>query len=326
MDIILRQQKGEITQAQAVEEMARLIGKEAPGLEDLSPEQLEAVARTVLGQRLARELDKKADLAGIDYQEEKQTFLDNAGNTKSIHTRRAYQSALDRLDTWTAFKKVDPLALTPRFADDYAYSLAQEGKSPATVRRDLAAASSFFTFLERRHDAIRNPFRGTKARPQKKAARETQIPTMKEARLILGTLTGELKAAGAVMVYRGLRVGGLPSLAIKGNRFTTTTKGKEQTGELPQEALDALAEAGLDPRRPFACLKASQIADRFKYNTQKLHQAGKIAGAYSVHDLRHLYAVTRYQKTRDIYQLSKALGHASIQVTETYLKGLGEID
>jgi hypothetical protein len=38
------------------------------------------------------------DLAGIDYQAERGTLLETAGRAKSLHTRRAYASALERLE------------------------------------------------------------------------------------------------------------------------------------------------------------------------------------------------------------------------------------
>jgi len=38
--------------------------------------------------------------------------------------------------------------------------------------------------------------------------------------------------------------------------------------------------------------------------------------------LRHFYALTEYTKTKDIYNVSKLLGHASIAITEVYLRGL----
>ncbi len=33
-----------------------------------------------------------------------------------------------------------------------------------------------------------------------------------------------------------------------------------------------------------------------------------------------------HRKDREVYRVSKMLGHASIQVTETFLRGLGEVD
>src|SRR5208337_205991 len=80
--------------ALAVDDLARRIAREAPNLAELAPEQLEKLARVVLGQRLARDLDRRADIAGIDYQAERETFLESAGRTKSTQTRRAYASAL----------------------------------------------------------------------------------------------------------------------------------------------------------------------------------------------------------------------------------------
>ena len=37
------------------------------------------------------------------------------------------------------------------------------------------------------------------------------------------------------------------------------------------------------------------------------------------HNLRDTFALMRYLETRDIYQVSKELGHSSVKVTEKYL-------
>jgi integrase len=55
----------------------------------------------------------------------------------------------------------------------------------------------------------------------------------------------------------------------------------------------------------------------------KLHAAGKLRERYSVHDLRHAFAVRLYEATHDVHQVEKALGHATVAVTETYLRSLG---
>jgi integrase len=216
--------------------------------------------------------------------------------------------------------------MKPKDADDFAYALAAEGRASASVRRDIAAASSFFAFIERRYDAIRNPFRGTKARPEGKAKRAAAYPSEAEAAVILNTLAPEARAAAAVMLFRGLRVGALLSLSIRGGRFMARSKGKDISGALPAEALAAIRAAGLDSRRPFAGTTETKLADAIRKRTAKLAEAGTISAAYSAHDFRHLYAVTEYRKDRDLYQVSKFLGHASIQVTEDYLRGLGEVD
>jgi integrase len=89
--------------------------------------------------------------------------------------------------------------------------------------------------------------------------------------------------------------------------------------------LEAIKAAGLPLRGPFAGLIPNTLEKRIVRAIEKLYKAGKVKGVYSPHDFRHLYAVTEYRKDKDIHRVSKLLGHASILVTENYLKGLGEV-
>ena len=307
---------------QAVKDLAQRIATEAPELADLSAEQLDRIAQVVVAQQLTNKLAAEARTAGIDWTAERLTYLESLN---SQHTRIAYHQSIQRLEQWADYSKLNILQLTPKQADDFTYSIKAEGRAPASVRRDIAACSALYTWLSRRHEGITNPFRGSKARPKKQAKKAAAIPSQREARAILQELTGETRAAAAVMMHRGLRVGALPSLTIRGERFTTRSKGKDVTGELPAKALQAIRTAGLDPRTPFQHLTADIIRDRIRYTTGKMHKAGKLAAAYSVHDFRHLYAVTEYHRDKDIYRLKQLLGHASIQVTEHYLQGIGEL-
>lgn len=309
----------------AVREIAERIAHASPNLEALSLPQLEALARVVVAERLKDDLKGRAELARIDYPAERNAFLDHAGRTASLNTRRAYAAALDRLDAFAAFKGIPVPGMKAKDADDYAYSLSSAGRAPATVRRDIAAASSFFTFLERRFDFVRNPFRGTKARPAKRATKAASFPTETELAKILDTLPPAIRAAAVVMAARGLRVGALPSLSIRSGRFTARSKGKDISGDFPAAALNAIRKAGLDTKQPFAGMKEANLATQFRYYTEKLADAGTIAEPYSVHDLRHYFAVKEYRAKKDIVRVRTLLGHASIQVTETYLRGIGEI-
>jgi site-specific recombinase XerC len=271
----------------------------------------------------AQKVIAAAKLAGIDYRVEKETFLENSGRTQSPHTRIAYRAALGRLDTWAVRHNINPLELTPAQADDFIYSL-RGGRSAASIRLDVSAASSFFTWLERRRAGIKNPFRGTKARPAKKQDRKIEIPSTPEVETIVRGLPIDLAAAVAVMAYRGLRAGILPTLSISGDRFFGRSKGKDISGVLPAAAQEAVKAAGLPLRGPFAGILPNTLEKRLARAVAKLHAAGKIQGTYSAHDFRHFYAVTEYRRDKDIHRVSRLLGHASILVTETYLKGLGE--
>jgi site-specific recombinase XerD len=64
------------------------------------------------------------------------------------------------------------------------------------------------------------------------------------------------------------------------------------------------------------------IRNASKYAVGKLYREGKISAKFSPHDLRHFYAIQEYRKEKDIHRLRTLLNRASIQVTETHLKGL----
>jgi site-specific recombinase XerD len=307
------------------EDMAMRIKQEAPTLADLNKEQLEQIARLVMAQRLTAELNVKVDLAGIDYKAERETFLNNAGRTKSGHTAKAYRAGIDRMETWTAVQGINVLELTPAQADDFIYSL-RDSRASASIRLDVAAASSFFTWLHRRHNSIENPFRGSRARPAQKAVKKIELPAALEVETIIRELPAMLAAAAAVMAYRGLRAGALPTLSITGGKFTGHSKGKDISGIMPAAALDAIKAAALPLHSPFAGTAANTLEQRIIRAVKKLYEVGKLAACYSCHDFRHYYAVTEYKADKDIHRVSKLLGHASIQITETYLRGLGEID
>lgn len=305
----------------AVSDLARRIAADAPELKDLSEDELAAVARAVLAGRLTEELKTRVDLARIDYADERAAFL---AASSSDHTRRAYGRALDELEAFAARRGRDVLELRPRDAD--AFIRSHEG-APASVRLTAAAVSSFYTFLERETEGrVHNPVRGTRARPRSSRVRSLEVPSAEAVAALLARLVGnsELRGAVAVMAFRGLRVGALPDLAIKGSRFRTVSKGKAVDGELPEAALGILKEEGLPLRAPFAGLSAQRIADRFRYWTEKLCREGILEAAYSVHDLRHFFSVTEYRTDHDLYRVSKLLGHSGIAVTEAYLRSLGE--
>ncbi len=309
-------------------EMAMRIKREAPTLAGLNPEQLEQIARMVMAQRLAAELNTAVNLAGIDWQSEKAGFLAIAG--ESDHTRRGYKNALGKLEAWAAPQRINPLELTPAQADDFIYSLRtakneRTGRenSPATVRITAAAVSSFYTWLHRRHASIENPFRGSKARPKEKAVRPLAVPSAKEVKTLLKELPPEWAAAVSIMAGLGLRCGALPGLTKSGNRYKVQSKGKTFYVDLSPDMIGRIEAAGLSLREPYAGRTANSIELAVAYYIGKLYNAGKIAAAYSCHDFRHFAAIREFEKDRDIKRVRDFLQHSSIAITERYLRGIG---
>ncbi len=309
--------------AALVKAVARRIAQDSPRLADLGEAALEKLARVVVAESLKDDLRLAADLQRVPYSEERQRFFQRASRTGSPHTLRAYRTALGRLEAWCGPQGLSPLELSPALADDWIEAEKALGRASASVRLAVAGASAFYTWFERRHPEVRNPLRGSKARPLSKPRRKLAVPSEEEIRSLEAAADPVLRAAIAVMSSAGLRVGGLPALTIYGERFTTTTKGKEQAGLMPEEARRAIERAQLSLRSPFASLTAPQVSDRFRYLAKRLQGEGKIRERYSVHDLRHAFAVKRYQERRDVYAVGKALGHANVAVTERYLRSFG---
>jgi len=322
------------TPAVNVAEMAMRIKTTAPTLADLNNEQLEQIARIVITQELAAELKKQVDIAGLSWQEQSETFLNY---TKSEHTRRAYTAALTVFKNWTDRKGINPFELNAAMADRFIHDLKADGKATASTRRDIAAISAFYSFLERNTDGkIKNPIRGTKQRPPKESKKDIVIPTSRDYKKIIDSLPLIDRAIVITMATRGLRAGALPTLEFKSGKYHGKSKGKILKENniagitLPPEALEAIKDAGLDIKKPFVwetrkktTNNANAIECRINYHIGKLYQSGKIGAAYSCHDFRHLYARNEYKKNKDIYRLSKLLNHAGIQITELYLKSLG---
>jgi site-specific recombinase XerC len=314
------------TPAGSPQEMALLIRREAPGLADLAPDQMEMIAKLVMTQRLTAELNTAVDLAGVDWHKEKSTFL---GDTKSPHTRRAYTTALGKLEAWASREGMNPLNLAAAHADHFIRALKAEGRAATSTRRDIAAVSAFYTFLERYHAMIKNPFRGTKIRPPNENKKEAVIPTAKDYKTIAANVPPVERAILSALALRGLRAGALPTLELKAGKYHGKSKGKVLTeGQaagitLPIAVIEAVKAAGLDVKKPFVWINANAIERRINYHIGKLYKAGKTGSAYSCHDFRHFFAVQEYKKDKDIVRVSKLLNHANVSITQNYLRSLG---
>jgi site-specific recombinase XerD len=303
---------------QAVQALIHRLVKDSPTLSDLSQKQLESIAKAVIIDDLKAEMSKVVMLAKIPYEDLKTEYLRRA-EKRSINTRKAYKKAIDALEAFCSRRGIKVLEMKCRDADAFICSL--EG-SASTVRLRVAGCSAFFTYLDRETDGrVSNPFRGSKQRPRKDSA-TPNVPSQDDLNKILPRLKPEMQAAVICMLENGFRVGALPTLTIRGGRFTGVSKGKKIDGILSEEAIKAIKEAGLDIHKPFEKMTNDSIRNAFRYMTQRMKKEGLIDEAYSVHDLRHFFAIREYEKNKDIYRLKEVLGHASIGVTESYLKGI----
>jgi integrase len=309
----------DITKDQDLKEIGKQIAAAAPSLKDLTDEQLKEVSSWYLQRKLTDEMTMLVNASKLDQDENIRSFL---AIYDSLYTKKTYFAAFTRLKDFCKIKNIDFISLTPALADDWILSERQSGRAAASIRKDVAAISSFFTFLERRYDFIKNPFRGTKSRPKNKAVKKLEIPDQKDFQTVINNIPKELSVIVHLMGVTGLRAGAFEHLSIYDNILTTETKGKEFKLSVSDFVVNLIKNNDLPLSQPFKSWKAYKIENLLRYYTEKLYSAGMIKAIYSAHDFRHFFAVTEYKEHKDIYRLSRLLNHSSIQTTQNYLRSL----
>ena len=309
----------QLTTNNKVEKMIFNISHNSPELKDLTEEQLEQLSRIVITQNLTNELSNLSKIDKINYKMERDIFLLQVSRSGSEHTQSSYYKSLRELEKYTKKNNINILLLTPGQVDDWIYSLKG---SPNSKNLVIAGVSSFFTYMERRYSVIKNPIRGTRARPVKKPVKEIEVPSEIELMTILNSLPELEKLAVYIMSYRGLRVGSLKNLKVWGNKYQSYSKGKSIYGEFPIEVIVNIKNSDMFNKTPFNTITTNALKLRIYRQTLKLYKEGKIMSPYSCHDFRHYFSVTEYEKDKDIYRLSKLLDHTNISITEGYLRSL----
>ena len=127
------------------------------------------------------------------------------------------------------------------------------------------------------------------------------------------------------MARHGLRIEDVLTLRLEEEgRFSAKGKGGVvRSFELVAETIDQLRGFGSVRREPFKGVALSTVQRAIRKLTGDLADRGRIRHRYSAHDFRHYFAIRLYRETGDVYRIKKALGHATVSVTEVYLAGLG---
>ena len=259
----------------------------------------------------------------IDYETEKENFFKQCSKTKSNHTKRQYKNGLKKLEEYCIMNNKNILFIKAREADDFITEVNSSELSNLSIRALVSSCSSFFSFLERRYPFIKNPFRGTKTCPPVKNKKRLEVPTKKEIELIIKDICDPLVKTAVIFIQEcGVRVGALSKLEIKNNKYYSYSKGKEISWKVTDKAIKELKKNNLSFDAPFKNKSSEVIRNIFYRSSKRLYEQGKIKASYSIHDIRHYFAVTLYKKTKDIELIRQALNHSSIAITGIYLRSL----
>lgn len=260
-------------------------------------------------------------IKSINYEEEKEIFLKQC---KSWQTRQKYGQAINILEKYCEEKELDILFFKAKEADDFIMNIKTSKLSNLSIRLIVSACSSFFTFLHRRHPiAIENFFIGTKMRPPARNKKKIEVPSKKEIEKIIDNISDKaIKSAVVFICECGVRVGALPNLEIRKKKYYSFSKGKEVSGKINDKTINYLKKNKLDLKQPFKNKSSEVIRNIFYRSSKRLYNRGFIKAKYSIHDVRHYFAIKLYKKTKDIELVRQALNHSNIAITGLYLRSL----
>jgi len=274
-----------------------------------------------------------------------------ADGEKAERTKETYQRECARFFSWCDREGLHLFQVER--ADVNRYKSYLTGRHAAnTARLALAAASSFYSYLEAERYLDRTPFAHIRypKKEYKKAVRPDQgspVPVMSEEeyRVILETLEARATAQAKRIYERrkrdaarrllpfvhvlgdyGLRLSDALTLRLEGEYFSYRQKGGEvRKRELAPATAEILRRYAGGRKEPFRTLPKATAQGALRRISVELARVGQIRYPYSAHDFRHAFALRLYRETHDVYRVKEALGHATVSVTEIYLVGLGAL-
>jgi site-specific recombinase XerD len=251
------------------------------------------------------------------------------GKFKNLHTRRAYTAAITTLEKWVQDNHISMELLSGLEAQAFIDHLETKKLAFSSIRRDAAALSTLYTFMLKESIVVYNPFNHVILKAGEPHKEPLIVPNSDEIKLILAEVPLIEKAIIQTIISTGFYSGTLPTLKWRSNGYKAICKGKLLTEidkfgiTLPPNVITAIKAAHLDEEKPFADFSATALERRVNNHVGRLHEAGLLQAAYSCIDFRNYFAVQEFTANKDIYRLSKVLGHTALQTTQSYLWRLG---
>lgn len=196
-----------------------------------------------------------------------------------------------------------------------------------TSANSMLAALNYFLRLIRRQDCVVKEFKVQRAAFR---AKEKELTKEEYHRLLCvakGRKNNRLYLEMQTICATGIRISELRFItveALKTRRARVALKGKIRTVILPLELCRQLTRYAREKRIASGSIfvtRTGRPVDR----SNILHDMKSLCGEAGVsrtkvfpHNLRHLFAVTYYQKEHDICHLADLLGHSNIDTTRLY--------
>jgi len=220
---------------------------------------------------------------------------------------------------------------TAETAAQWKSELRSAGYQPETINGKLSALNKFFRFMAWPECRVKY------LKIQRKLFRDTKKElTKEEYTRLLETASRQGKTRLALLIETicatGIRVSEVKYItaeAIRAGRADIALKGKIRTILLPGKLCRKLQKYAkrqkITSGEVFLTRSGKGISRRQIWAEMKAlcRYADVAATKVFPHNLRHLFARTFYQASRDVAKLADVLGHSSIETTRIYLVSTG---
>jgi len=258
----------------------------------------------------------------------------------SLRTRDAYRRDIARLVSYATMRGAgNPGALTARLLRDFVYHLKDLGLSPASIRRNVSAARSYFRFLMGEGILVRDP--SDRLETPKRWRSLPEVLTVAEVERLLAapTLDEPMAFRDRAMLElaygAGLRVSewialpvrdvtldeGLVRVLGKGNKERLVPIGRRAIGAVAiyLRELRPKIERGGGKGILFLNSRGTPLSRMGAWKILRHHveQAG-LKKRVTPHTLRHSFATHLLEGGADLRAVQEMLGHADISTTQIY--------
>ena len=279
----------------------------------------------------------------MNYLQEYESWLVTEKNASS-NTLSSYLRDIRQFLNHLSSNELAPERVNQRILEQYVKHLSAEGKSTATITRNIASLKSFYTYLLISGKVRSNPAKSIT--PIKSERKLPQILTSKEVDLFLEQpectdAKGFRDKAMLELLYAtGIRVSELINLNLNNLNLSASiirceSRGKERLIPLYPSAVRALA-VYVDRVRPQMIENSDETALFVNLNGHRMSRQGfwKIIKYYqekagiqkeiTPHTLRHSFAAHLLENGADLRSIQEMLGHADISSTQIYTQVVGQ--